>query len=1345
MPRPPIVPDRDQSIRSAIRKHTSPDPVLAAEMARSTPGARGALARLDGKRLARGQKAYTQPQSAVGLRAASTGESVVGEPNQSIAGDFVRNLGELAGAIPRLPSAVGKEILALPSAGRKISPAIDKADNPVEAIGNLADVEGLRLLPGSFIASQFGTDRKGVKGLTDDPLFTALDALPFVSKATRGLPQVKAAQRAVDAAGTGERVGVFSTAARYKSTPRTTPVSQRVTTSRGATVRNALEPTLIGRGMEEAGVRMRATRPGSFFAQMFGKNAMDVTQAATRHEASANIANRGQSADMAALLDTRLKSGEMTARGAELGMDATRVAEIYHDMTRGTLDYKELPAHEKQYVDFYRDEVAKLESIRKSSPYSEERLVEVEFTTPSGKTITDLITEPKARPYLAAQRAHRNASTLADIYSRADDPAIRSGTALPTITPDDATRLLTELADLPLNAKKRAAAAQSLISTAEASGLVVTGPNLSYTPRGFVKLPRNAADLAAELRTWRFAPAVMGAPVAPRAIRANLMSLGRGDVAAREIAALIDAKDFQAAANLAKKRADSPARATQLIGGKSWTETHLDLLRAARAQRNVEKFATATNPTKTLSDAQKTLASRTRAAMPDRWRDIIADRTADRLLSHELPTLQASGALTAEEAARAAATISDGLADVADLSPAVQKVMDQVKRDVQSTWLQLVDDGLTPEFVHRVPASRAGQQVNITNMKPRVSSVKETVYDWGSSVNDVMVSLDHAAMEMLSRRAHDGFMSQMADTFGRDYTTLLDQYRDWAHIAYAKNPGKTLKNHIEDLISRDWHKVDIPETVVNGELIPPRSTYMPRDVAQTINKLGPTELGAVGKMFDPVMNVFRTALLPLSPRWHVYNATGGMIMTTAEEGFGALRYTREAWDMARGKPGARDLAHLDVPPMAGGLAGRKLREGAQWGRKSDLTTKSGRAIAAWETGSGQFLRRIWEQAGDGAKNVIDRSYAMNEMVDDMFRSMAFLSGEGKALRGGMTREAAEQAGVVASRRILQSWDRLTPIERSVVRNVFPFYSWAKHLMGFVSRFPFDHPIRTSITASLAQAELEDYGTGLPQMFFTLLDVTGPAGRFGIKPGPDDANSRIMLNVEGINPFRDIGSYATMLGFVASPVTGDDVNIGNVAAITSQMNPVMQTFLRSMGIDPAEGAPDLYQGVSYDPMTGGLRTNVGGNILSDTFQSILPQSRALFDLAGANRDYQQLVQSNPDAAVRRMWTTFGVPATFVPRQFDVEEETIKTEIRRLEDMQRTRATALREGNIGKLGRYDGLHPLRDKLSAAKRDNPDLFAKTQPARESDLIGILTRAANNQPVAPTRPGVRRSVFGG
>lgn len=1262
----------------------------------------------------RGLRPLNQTDAAIGLRAASTGQSSIGEPNQSIVGDFVRNVQEFAGGLPRLPLALGNEILDLPQAPQQIREGLNRASNPLEALGNVAQAPGARLVPGAFVAGQFGTGGPGVQGVLDDPLFSLLDVLPYASKAAELSPGARAAQAAVDAAGTGERVGKFSSAVRYTGKPRTTEVSPRVTTSRGATVREALEPTRVGLAMENAGAAIRGTRPGDTIARAFGANAMSATQSAARIEAELNVSKYARNADDAALIDTHAAAQNADRAARAAGISDARKAQLAQELPLGTLDESTLPASERAYITEYR----RLNKAALDQDIAEGRLVEMDIPTPGGGVTREVFRADEAKKILAARRRRSHAAILDDARQVASSDV--------TVTGADLVSRLRDLADsdMPLRQKRRAA--RAYIAGAEAQGLDVSRVGLRAN---------NKAALDASLRSIT-PPASTTTRASLTDIRRSIMPMSRTDTTVSRLVGFIDSGDMSRAAQTARRIS---AR-SKFTGGMNWGDIADDLTAYARRDRAAASLA-AENPERLLRNAEKSVRSLEAAAAPARFNDVIGREIADRIggtqanrLGGEIAKLQQAGALTPEQAADAARLLMDGMLQ-RDLFPEpLRPIIRATSEEVRRTWLDMVDAGLDPTFVHRVRSSRAGASVRVTGQPSTIGHVRERVFDFGSSVNDIMVAVDHQAAEILMRRGYERYMNEIADTFGRSFDELQYRYREWAERASQRNPRVNTRNHLDNLMNRDWREVSIPEATIDGQLRPARKVWIPRDLAGTIDKLAPSDLGFLGKTLDPVMRVFRTALLPFSPRWHMYNVLGGAIMLTSEAGLGAWKHMGEAWKIATGKIDTPFTDVRGMPQIAGGVEGRALREATQWGRTTDLSTKSGRAVGIWEHSTGRFLRRIWDEAGWGADEsgrrgfmarMEDRSYAINEMFDDMYRSMAYLHGTDKALTRGLTREAAEAAGVQASRRILQSWDRLTPVERTVVRNIFPFYSWAKHLLGYVTRFPFDHPLRTSVTASLIQAELDDYGTGLPQMFFSLIDVTGIANRLGYDPGE---GQKVMLNLEGANPFRDIGSYASLLGFMAAPLTGEAGSVGSLGSVTAQMNPAAQVFLRAAGIDPAEGLPDLYGDVSYDPATGGLRVSTSFNPLFDIPQAIIPQTRIAFDLAGVNRDFQNLLRYNPDAAVRRLVSSAGVPVMW-RSQFDPQSEIIKAEVRRYEDVQRTRSEALRSGDLSQLGRYDILSDYRANLEAA-RERGDLDAFTPPSRE-DIDRQIRDAERRSPL--------------
>lgn len=1234
------------------------------EWANATPQAREALRNVDIDRLSRGSRSLSQPASAVALRAASTGESAIGDPDEGIWSDFTRNVGEFASGLPRLPQAILGEFRDIPSAVGQIPEALKKGDNPIEDIGNLADLPGLRLLPGSFIASQFGTDKPGVQGLVDNPLFTGLDALPFVSKAAGMTKTVKAAERL---AGAGERVGKFGTLTRYARPGG--PVLDDA---------GKMVPNRIGRGLERAGEKFAGTRTGVAFNSTFGRDAGDVAQRNAR--IGAEVSNlKIASAENAEVLRVRELALEGEKIGADLGpVRAAELKRLYErDAADPSLAPSALTPAEARYVEIMG------ESDRTLAPQNvaDGKLVEVDIDLPSGQTVRELYT-PDVAGRIARARKYRDRATT--LYGTIDGQATRA--------PLDHAGFIDRMAetvDVPLPAAQR-----GWLIRGELNRLELAGYDTRPLRNALTAAKKSAASLEAFHRSLTtLDPARLG-PARPFVLpgRAALMTLGQVDPLVKSYIALSDAGSWKKAAQVARQ-----------VGGRATPPPGFDwdsIARHARANALVDR-SIAKGPQITASQVakwDKKVESTIANSLPARWAPRIAEDIRSKL-SAEVVDLQARGLLSADDAAKASELIALDVLDAPSLPPALKSVVREVGRDVRKTWVELADQGVSPGFVHRTSRSWMGRAPTIMAVNPSLSQVQKRVLDFGSTVDDAMVALDAQAVEILSRRGSEQFQDFLIDSFSRDIADIKSGLTVFARDAAARNPSLSPAAHLDNLVRRNW----APIQTYRGEF------WVPRDIAKVAEGFGPKHINsAFLATYDKAMSAFRTSLLPLSPRWHVYNIVGGAIMATAEHGPGVWRHWRQAWDIAR-HGGLDDVAGL--PAM--GKSTRALREAHQWGRKIDLTTDVGKASALWDFAMGRKLRQWWDeslpaaQAKRGVTATLDRSYAINEMFDDFYRSMSYLYGERKGLAKYGTKEAAEEAGVAAARKVLASWDRLTPAERSIIRSVFPFYSWSKLLLGYVTRFPFDHPLRTAVTASLVRAELEDFGTGLPQSMFSLIDITGPAKFLGADVADGE---KVMLNMDGMNPFRDVGSWASLVGFVGSGLTGNIDPTADIGAVTSQSSPAIQYLLGAMGVDPAEGVADPYADVTLDPTTGQLKSVNSFNPLSAIPQSIIPQSKVVFDALGRNYDYQRLLASNPDAARRRMLSSLGVPATVNPRYITPTEEIVKAEARRYEDVSRTKSRALRSGNLDMLDRYPTvLGATKARLEEAKKkgvlESPD----------------------------------------
>lgn len=644
--------------------------------------------------------------------------------------------------------------------------------------------------------------------------------------------------------------------------------------------------------------------------------------------------------------------------------------------------------------------------------------------------------------------------------------------------------------------------------------------------------------------------------------------------------------------------------------------------------------------------AQRGLQRVTEQAVPARFRPLVRRRAEDAykdvLISRASP----------EDAAKITQAISER--NYASAPGFDEREFARLQSDVEATWRQMKDEGLDPVFVHRVPTEREWQvrHPHAMEVARTPSAAFSRTTDMAPYVQDVTVGLTHQGIELLSRRASEEIIATIVETWGRSERDLIDTYIDAARLRAQQNPRKDVLTHANDLIASEYVRfspnefVTWPSTRITG--LDPDRVYVPKVVANTLKRMHTPPGGRLSAPFDTAMGLYRTSLLPLSPRWHLYNVFGGGILVGARTGPSVLKFVNTARKMVKEGLGPDELRLLRHTSM---------RDVAEFNYYSGRTL--GRLFRSVQ--ENKLLQRVKSAAG----TVIEKSYDLNSFFDDTYRAMAYLYGEDKAIRKGLTRAQSQRAGMEVARRVLQSWDELTPIERSILRYVFPFYSFMQHIMRFAGTFPLDHPVRASILSSFARNELEDLGTGLPE---TMLNS------FFLGDMDEDGNQQA-INLRGMNPFSDVANYFTLAGFLGAS------------------NPLIATTAEVAGIDTMSGSPELYPTLQYDPETGRLTTTTPGP-LSTLIGNLVPQTNVLMGLTQSSSEFKELMRSNPDAAVRMLRSSLGLPV--ISRRYNLYEEQFKSEVARVESQDVAKNEALKSGNYRVASQYPGLRALVDQV-------------------------------------------------
>lgn len=607
-----------------------------------------------------------------------------------------------------------------------------------------------------------------------------------------------------------------------------------------------------------------------------------------------------------------------------------------------------------------------------------------------------------------------------------------------------------------------------------------------------------------------------------------------------------------------------------------------------------------------------------------------------------------------------------------------------IQHEISTSWRALQSAAPEPPiFIHQVSPARAVilDFPRISDRETAITSLKQRTLDYTPYVHDVTVGLRHEALEMLRVQGEQAAANEILHQFGRNKYNIgtegeegfqpgiLQQYIPQARSIAAYNPRLDIQGIAEKLMLREYTDYNpssfAPYATQHALGIPPidgNPLMIPKVVANTMEKVfGGEHVGPIAQLFSPLMKVFRTSVLPLSPRWHVNNILGGAIMLMAQtDPITVWKQLGEARSIVND---IHSLEGTDAIPRE--LA---LRLG-QRDINRELSLRDELSVRAGYT-QGRLFRQVQEakslgKVKDAFGRVVEKSYDFNGHIDDMYRAMAYLYGQDKALTKGMSAEAAQQAGVELLKKTMITWDNATPIERTIIRNIMPFYGFTSHMMRYVMGYPGDHPVRASVLAQVARTESEDQGSGLPSAFLNAFFF-----------GHQDANgNQSGINLSAVNPFATIANNFQLAGFV------------------SGLNPGLTTLLQSLGVDTSRGAPELYPQLAYDPDTGKLTAQTTNPLLG-LIQNTLPQSRLLSELVGTSSEFRALLRSNPDGAKRLIQNQLGLPVIY--RQYNIPSEVAKAEVTRMTDQQTALSTALRTGDYSDASKYPGLMALINQI-------------------------------------------------
>jgi len=595
-----------------------------------------------------------------------------------------------------------------------------------------------------------------------------------------------------------------------------------------------------------------------------------------------------------------------------------------------------------------------------------------------------------------------------------------------------------------------------------------------------------------------------------------------------------------------------------------------------------------------------------------------------------------------------------------------RKEVQTIGREVAATWEDMSRRGLNPTFVHTVKPDAVYFSGQVSEIPTTITQVKERTLDYTPGIQDASVALTHQGVEYLTRQQHEIAIEWITKKYGRAKPDLIDELGPRAKVASDIDPRLTFDSALEHEISRRYTKFDVDKAGYTWgskrlDALRQSDIYIPNALARQLKALH-NPRSPITALTDPVTKTFRVAVIGLSPRTHLYNILGNAVMVLGRSDPRVMKYMAEAYRMAKD------------PTLAPDSLKKLLGSTKRAFDDLDRPTKAAYLEHASKYMAGKSLGRIWRQVQEsritkaGGK-LVDASYSFNSLMDDMYRSMAYLYARDKGLAKGMTREAADAAGLGLTRRVLMDYAGMTPFERATMRSVLPFYNFVSHAVKYVMSYPIDHPNRAFIMSKIADAELDDLNDTLPTRFLSSL----------LLGDPDAQGNQSALSLQALNPFGDVVDSMTMAGF-----------LGN-------MNPLIATLLEAVGVE--RGEAELYPTLRYNPETGRLEGSHKNPIMAFV-ENVIPQTQILTGLMGWNGEFKERMRRDPDGARRQLISSVGIPILW--RGVNMPQEQMKAEVARMAATADVRTDALKSGEWQNAMRYPTLRAYFEQIQQLPRE-------------------------------------------
>lgn len=1292
----PSAPPVDKQYQAHLTTLTNKYAEMSEELAALPGPLREALISFDSRRVSRGSPPLTREQTSLAIQTALQNQPATPEPDRNplnVLGNFRADLSDILKAIPRLPIALAKEVTDLPNFADRVQENRDAGMNEIAAILN---APGVRMVPGAYLAGNLAQGGEGVRELATHPLMSFLDVLPAASKVAAGTDVAKAAAEVSTAAGRRARPLAAVMTGRVLRDSNGNLVRGEVRIPHATEASRVMQPDLpiiertrVGQTMDA----LRETSLGQALESFGGKTSRMVSRDRGALEQQYKSLFEGSGAPSTVIEEMAKRAGTMfdkytdeypflarTRDAAGPEMDAAR-AQFYQTLQRDPSSLN--PQLVGEYRQLTEDVARTMEADGKLGMFDDEW-----YDIPTAKKLWSRETSlTHAERMWEYANLYRNPVPVANPAAFIDNLRVLADDVAGTTN----RRLQKELGaafenvldahglDYKALQKVRAAMFNRKATPADWRAVVDDVLNDAantgtFTPR------RTMDDIIRELRQFsRTDPQAARLIDAVRDGKRNRVTAILKNLGDRKPPRFPDElyPSFRDDVRSMSRRVEFDAK-----GASRYTAEYIDNQRAL-----LDKAKTRNAPAR----FQALIADKVTTELPTRMRE-----TAEQSLGRTL-TPDEAGALTRTVLERRWGQVPG--VDV-DTAAALAKV---VEKEAASTWRMLKANGANPAFVHKVTAGRANQALsgNINPLPVSPSQARERVLDLSPEIQDVQISLRHQVGELLQREYNELFADQVVERVGIRESALREQLAGAARDRMAVYPSLTFESALQKVIENGYEKFNVNEArqawgSVKLSKYAQEDWYIPKSIASNLHAYAKPP-SIISTVMDPITRAFRYSVIGLSPSVVVNNFFSNAVAMSAESGLRPWRHWNEARNWLR-DPSLIPNEQLKA------MMGAEIPDMQSVSREAWLSSRTGaKVMEGFNAGQAFRDSAIAEGAKRGKSaldSVVEKSLHLQRLGDNVYRAMQYMDEYEKLVKkgGDATPEAikaAEAGAMEMVRRTFVDYTSFTPIERSAMRSIIPFYSYMGHAARFIMRYPFDHPTRTAITAHLADAERDRLGA-LPGSYLSMIPLDPRNWLDSAQDTVDAGGKTTMFALRPFDPFGDISDLFSIAGWMSST------------------NPIIQTALQQIGV--VRGEAELYPTLRYDPSTGRM-VAVHGSVLSQLFHNTVPRAGLLTSVMGLNPAYNEVNAADPAAARRMLVSAAGFPRAW--RSVSPFQDMFRSEVSRQTSANDVENEALRSGNWNEALRYPSLRDMYARLLAA---SPEQLEQFTPADQSTLAEQL-----------------------